>query len=90
MDFWSWNQSNLLENLTRGILAEFIVKEALNIQNEIRTEWEPYDFKTEGGIKIEVKSSSYIQSWEQKKFSLIEFGVEPKKEIKTIWDIQVN
>ncbi|SOU86804.1 hypothetical protein [Tenacibaculum dicentrarchi] len=74
-DFWIWNQSNLIENRTRGILAEFIVKKALNIKNETRVEWDSYDLKTETGIKIEIKSAAYIQSWEQKKYSNIQFGI---------------
>jgi len=32
LEFWKWNQSNLLENRTRGILAEFIVKKALDVK----------------------------------------------------------
>jgi len=74
-DFWIWNQSNLIENRTRGILAEFIVKQALNIKDGIRIEWDSYDLKTENGIKIEIKSAAYIQSWEQKKYSNIQFGI---------------
>jgi len=74
-DFWIWNQSNLIENRTRGILAEFIVKQALNIKDGIRTEWDSYDLKTESGIKIEIKSAAYIQSWDQKKYSNIQFGI---------------
>jgi len=68
-DFWIWNQSNLIENRTRGILAEFIVKQSLNIENGTRIEWDSYDLITPNGIKIEIKSASYIQSWEQKKYS---------------------
>ena len=78
-DFWIWNQSNLIENRTRGILAEFIVKQSLNIKNGTRIEWDSYDLMTESGIKIEIKSASYIQSWEQKKFSEIKFGIAPTK-----------
>jgi len=37
-NFWSWNQSNLIENRTRGVLAEFIVKQALGIEMPIRME----------------------------------------------------
>ena len=51
-EFWKWNQSNLLENRTRGILAEFIVKQALNIDNEIRIEWDSYDLITKEGSKL--------------------------------------
>ncbi len=45
-DFWSWNQSNLIENRTRGILAEFIVKEALEINSKNRVEWDDYDLES--------------------------------------------
>lgn len=38
-DFWKWNQSDLIENRNRGILAEFIVKSALNIDTKTRLEW---------------------------------------------------
>ncbi|MEE9431929.1 MAG: hypothetical protein V3V16_12855 [Melioribacteraceae bacterium] len=79
IDFWIWNQSNLIENRTRGILAEFIVKQALNIINDTRIEWDSYDLETENGIKIEIKSASYIQSWKQKKYSEINFGIAPTK-----------
>lgn len=78
IDFWIWNQSNLIENRTRGILAEFIVKQALNIKEGVRTEWDSYDLKTNNGIKIEIKSAAYIQSWEQKKHSNIKFGIAQK------------
>lgn len=77
-DFWAWNQSNLIENRTRGILAEFIIKQALNIKNETRTEWDQYDLITEKKIKIEVKSASYIQGWEQSQYSKITFGISKK------------
>jgi len=75
IDFWRWNQSNLIENRTRGILAEFIVKKALNITNDARIEWDAYDLITDNGIKIEIKSASYIQSWAQEKYSSIQFGI---------------
>lgn len=78
-DFWKWNQSNLIENRTRGVLAEFIVKQALNISNNTRIEWDSYDLITKDGLKIEVKSAAYIQSWEQKKYSSISFGIAPTK-----------
>ncbi len=36
VDFWKWNQSDLIENRNRGILAEFIVKSALCIDDKSR------------------------------------------------------
>ena len=74
-EFWSWNQSNLVENRTRGILAEFIVKKAPKVRVDIRVEWDNYDLVSHSGNKIEVKSAAYIQSWEQKSFSNITFGI---------------
>lgn len=77
IDFWSWNQSGLIENRTRGILAEFIIKQALNISSEGRVEWDNYDLVTQSDKKLEVKSAAYIQSWEQTKYSTISFAIAP-------------
>ncbi|MBP0000424.1 MAG: hypothetical protein J7641_15735 [Cyanobacteria bacterium SID2] len=76
LDFWSWSNSNLLENTIRGVLAEFIVARALNIETDSRVEWESTDLSFEE-VKIEVKSSAYIQAWEQKKLSTIQFSIAP-------------
>ena len=38
------------------------------------------------GIKVEVKSSAYLQSWSQKKLSTIQFGVRPTQ----VWDSKTN
>jgi len=64
-DFWSWYCSDLMINSTRGGLAEFIVALSLGQKNRIRAAWEPWDL-TYNGIKIEVKSSAFVQSWYQK------------------------
>lgn len=77
LDFWSWNQSDLIENRTRGILAEFIVKKALKIEFEKRIEWDNFDLITNNGKKLEIKSAAYIQSWKQRKHSEINFGISP-------------
>ena len=83
IDFWSWNQSDLIENRTRGILAEYIVKNALEVTNNERIEWDDYDLMTETGLKIEIKSASYIQTWEQDKFSKISFDISVNKRSKS-------
>jgi hypothetical protein len=77
-DFWRWSMSDLVSNATRGHLAEFIVAKALSISTDtVRDEWGAYDLEmSEGiseGIKVEVKSASYIQSWHQSKLSSISF-----------------
>lgn len=76
LNFWKWSTSDLLSNATRGILAEFIVATALNIQTDIpRDEWAAWDLTTPEGYKVEVKSSAYLQSWSQRELSKIFFNV---------------
>ena len=76
LDFWQWSASDLVSNTNRGILAEFIVANDLGIADGLENEWAPYDLLYKG-IKIEVKSGAYIQSWEQQEFSKISFGIAP-------------
>lgn len=77
LEFWQWNQSDLLNNALRGTIAEFIVAKAVNATNEFRVEWDAYDLVTPSGIKIEVKSASYLQSWHQEKLSTIQYSIRP-------------
>lgn len=78
-EFWAWSQSDLLNNTLRGVLAEFIVRQALGIKKTTRTEWDAYDLETENGYKIEIKSSAYLQSWNQTELSKISFNIAPTK-----------
>jgi len=71
--FWQWAYSDLQQNNIRGILAEFIVAKALNIPLSVRDTWDDYDLITPDGIKIEIKSGAYLQSWEQNELSKIVF-----------------
>jgi len=64
--------SDLVSNATRGRLAEFIVAQALNVDTSgVRDEWAAYDLLTSSGIKVEVKSAAYLQSWAQRRHSNI-------------------
>lgn len=74
-DYWSWAHSDLLCNTERGIIAEYLVACALGIQKNDRISWDKYDLLSTNGIRIEVKASGYIQTWEQKELSKIVFGV---------------
>lgn len=79
-EFWQWSQSDLLNNATRGVLAEYIVAMALGISGkETRLQWKSYDLETDDGIKIEVKSAAYLQSWGQNGFSRIVFSIAPAR-----------
>lgn len=86
LDFWRWYNSDLVNNLTRGVLAEFIVAYALGIIDEPRVEWDAKDFEDKDGTKIEVKSSAYVQSWYQKEYSPAKFDIKPKR----AWDPATN
>lgn len=79
IDFWSWCNSDLLNNTLRGKLAEYIIAKALWIDNTFRVEWDEFDL-IYNGLKIEIKSWAYIQSWEQEKYSNITFIIKPTKD----------
>ncbi len=76
-DFWGRGFSQLVTNNLRGILAEYIVASDIGITQTPREEWDAYDLITDDKIKIEIKSASYLQSWQQKKFSSISFSIRP-------------
>ena len=74
-DFWGWRLSDLLDNLERGALAEFIVATALGISTGgVRDGGAVWDLTTPGGIRIEVKSAAYLQAWAQKQLARITFS----------------
>ena len=76
-EFWSWNGSNLLNNTLRGALAEYIVAKALDLEiSYARDCWSEYDLLY-GSVRIEVKSSAYLQAWNQTHLSEIRFSVAP-------------
>jgi len=82
-DFWKWSVSDLLSNATRGRFAEFIVGTAVGLDpKNLRNEWDAFDLVTKSGIKIEVKSAAYIQSWAQKKYSNITFSIKSAIDIE--------
>ena len=78
LDYWRWAHSDILDNTERGILAEYIVAYSLELTDKIRTEWDKYDLTYRDESRefgIEVKCSSYLQSWEQKSYSTVSFGI---------------
>ncbi|MFH6770277.1 hypothetical protein V8G56_16120 [Gaetbulibacter aquiaggeris] len=79
LEFWQWSTSDLLANTTRGYLAEFIVANDLGVNKTLRTDWKSYDLTSKKGLKIEIKTSAYIQTWEQSKISKIIYSINPSK-----------
>lgn len=71
-DFWRYAMSDLRMNNVRGYLAEFLVSQAVGATGT-RVEWDAYDVETTSGIKVEVKSSAYLQVWDQRQLSRIVF-----------------
>ncbi len=82
LSFWQWSSSDLVGNALRGVLAEYIVATAVGCNRGLRTEWDAFDMVTPDGIKIEVKSAAYIQSWTQAKLSAIQFGIRPTQSLE--------
>ena len=78
VEFWQWSRSDLLGNTDRGVLAEFIVALDLGLTGDFSGGWHAYDLETRDGIKIEVKSAAYVQTWKQKRHSRLNFGIAPK------------
>ena len=74
-ELWAWAFSDLVRDTERGKLAEYIVATAMGCDEGTSPTWGSFDLLSPEGIKIEVKTSAYIQSWEQKKFSRIEFSI---------------
>ena len=73
-DFWGWALSDLRLNANRGMLAQFLVALALE-DNRMRDDgWGNLDVLSAEGIRVEVKSSGYLQSWVQRRLSSIVFG----------------
>ena len=83
--FWERAYGDLLSNTNRGVLAEYIVAKALGIRDTKRVEWDQYDLEIDG-VKVEVKSAAYVQTWKQPQLSKIAFGIRPAKG----WDARTN
>jgi len=65
--------SNLWTNTVRSLLAEYLVAKAVNAPSTQRIEWVSFDVEIPEG-RIEVKSSAYLQAWEQRKQSTVVFS----------------
>jgi hypothetical protein len=87
LDYWRWSMSDMVANTMRGFLAEFLVAKALGIAtDQARVDWGSFDLKTEDGVRIEVKSSAFIQTWGQEKLSRISFKMARRRG----WDPETN
>ena len=83
--FWSWAYSNLQENTVRPAFAEFMVGALLGVASDGRKVWDGVDLRY-GDHSIEVKSSAYVQAWQQRQPSRIQFDIARK----LAWDHDSN
>lgn len=78
-EFWSYAARDLRSNVLRGVLAEWLVAKAVGAA-EPRPEWDEFDVLTPANVRVEVKSSAYLQAWPQRDLSTISFsGLRSKK-----------
>ena len=75
----SWACADVLHNVHRALLAEFLVAAALDLLGELRVAWDAVDLRYRcaaypRGAGIEVKSAAYLQSWPQETYSVISDG----------------
>ena len=75
LDFWQWAYSDIFVNTGRACLAEFIVSKALATTDPVMSSWESYDLTTPDGVRVEVKSSAYLQSWKQQQIRDPSFSI---------------
>lgn len=80
-DFWAWSASNLLNNTLRGSYCEFLVAASVGADlSGVSRDWAPYDILMQPeNVRIEVKSASYLQAWEQSRLSDIRFSIRPTR-----------
>jgi hypothetical protein len=63
LHFWKWAFANLCDDYIKGIFAEWMVGRLLQLEAKPRISWADSDYVTPSGRRIEVKASSFWQSW---------------------------
>lgn len=63
LDFWRWRFRNLLFNDVRGVYGERLVAQLLEIAPPPRDSWAAYDLMTPEGVRVEVKTTAFLQAW---------------------------
>lgn len=86
-DFWAWAYSDLLNNTNRAVFAEFLVGRALGVTDVPRVPWDSVDLRYRRK-KIEVKASSYVQSWHREQDPISQISFDLKERLS--WDAATN
>ncbi len=81
IDFWKWAYGDFVNNIHRSVLAEYIVALGLGIAHsqseDCRVQWQPCDLITPEGLRIEVKSAAYVQSWDIRYPDHVSYRIAP-------------
>jgi len=85
-DFWQWAYSDLMQNVERGVLAEYIVAVILGVDEQLRVPWLAYDLKMPNGMTVELKTMSRLQAWYQRELSNPQVVIKPTRK----WDPTTN
>ena len=85
LDFWRWGVSDLVNNVTRGKVAEFLVSRALGLADCAGCAGGPCDLKTPSGLEIQVKSCLFAVVG-PRELSRIEFDIRRKR----AWNYETN
>ena len=78
-EYWAWAHGNLANNVERGLVAEYLVRHALELRDGPRDHWEVETDLTVEGRTIQVKSTAFLQSWEQSRESQAQFQLKRDK-----------
>ena len=100
LNFWQWSMSNIYCGMTRGTFADFIVRCALDrggieTRKTMGTGFEPYDLEgpviqsTKEISRLEVKSSSYLNSETNHFSERVSFSIAPAR-IAIDGDFKIN
>lgn len=74
-DFLAWAYSDVLDSMSRGALAEFLVLRALHVDLGVRNPGDPIDIRYRGGIQV--KASSAVQRCPSDRVHRINFSIAP-------------
>lgn len=89
-EFWQWAYSDLMQNVERGVLAEYIVAILLGVDKELRIPWVAYDLKLPNGKTVEVKTMVFLQAWHQKELSNPRVIIKPTRKWEPKTSIMEN
>lgn len=62
-DFWQWAMADLCDDDVKGFFAEWLIHKLLGVASNRRVSWANNDLVTASNVTVEIKATSYWQSW---------------------------